>query len=74
LSKSKFSQGEIFDFFEKHNIQLDESKSDALFEKLMESNMLNMDVDFDDDDDLSDTDFFEIIKKEKNFASNKDDD
>ncbi|AWX69202.1 RNA polymerase sigma factor [[Mycoplasma] anseris] len=75
--KTSFNQEEIFSLLEKKKLYIDEAETDALFEKLMEENILSVDVDFGDDDDISETDFLDNIKqknkKEKKSFVEEDD-
>ena len=57
--KSSFTQSEIFDILNKKNLVLDEQSADQVFDKLIDANLLNMEVDFGDDEDVSETDFFD---------------
>ena len=74
--KSSFTQSEIFDILNKKNLVLDEQSADQVFDKLIDANLLNMEVDFGDDEDVSETDFFDTIQtkdSKKNIDSDEDD-
>ena len=53
-----FSQEEIQELLDKKKVFIDEDSADTIFNKLFDLKFLNNDVDFGDDDDISETDFF----------------
>jgi len=48
---------------DKKKVFIDEDSADTIFNKLFDLKFLNNDVDFGDDDDISETDFFDTINK-----------
>ena len=52
-----FSQEEIYKFLDKKKVFIDEENADEIFNKLFDLKLLSNNVDFGDDDDISETDF-----------------
>ena len=66
-----FSQEEIQELLDKKKVFIDEDSADTIFNKLFDLKFLNNDVDFGDDDDISETDFFDTINKKSKTNKNK---
>ena len=56
---------------DKKKVFIDEDSADTIFNKLFDLKFLNNDVDFGDDDDISETDFFDTINKKSKTNKNK---
>ena len=67
-----FSQEEIYKFLDKKKVFIDEENADEIFNKLFDLKLLSNNVDFGDDDDVSETDFFDTIKKSKKIKGAKE--
>ncbi|ACF07226.1 RNA polymerase sigma factor [Metamycoplasma arthritidis] len=70
-NKKAFSQDEIYELLEKKNLELSEEATDVLFEKLLEQGVLSSDIDFGDDDEINETDFFESLANDKKSKKTK---
>lgn len=70
-NKKAFSQDEVYELLNKKNLDLSEEATDALFEKLLDKKILSAEIDFGDDDDINETDFFESLASDKNIKKSK---
>ncbi|AWX42798.1 RNA polymerase sigma factor [Metamycoplasma cloacale] len=71
-SKTSFNQEEVYKFLEKKKLFVDEEETNELFEQLIKQNILSMDIDFGDDDDVTETDLASNIKSSKKSKSKID--
>lgn len=67
-----FSQEEIYKFLDRKKVFIDDENADEIFNKLFDLKLLSNNVDFGDDDDISETDFFDTIKKSKKIKGTKE--
>ncbi|KDE41723.1 RNA polymerase sigma factor [Metamycoplasma hyosynoviae] len=59
------SQDDVFHILEKNNFELSDDDMEKLYDALLTSKMLTMDIDFTDAADVEETDFFDSMKKEE---------